>query len=57
VYNTISLSAVEQAFKGMEGGQEVPIEILDVTSSESEKEKEKDVLKSLKADLIKQVGT
>jgi hypothetical protein len=55
VYNTISLSAVEQAFKGMEGGQEVPIEILDVTSSESEKEK--DALKLLKAGLIKQVGT
>ncbi|KAG1801844.1 uncharacterized protein BJ212DRAFT_1487572 [Suillus subaureus] len=54
VYNTILLSAVEQAFKGMEGDQEqVLIEILDVSSSESEKEK--DVLKSLKAGLIKQV--
>jgi hypothetical protein len=56
VYNTISLSAVEQSFKGTEGDQEqVPIEILDVSSSESEKEK--DALKSLKAGLIKQVGT
>ncbi|KAG2747741.1 hypothetical protein P692DRAFT_201684006, partial [Suillus brevipes Sb2] len=35
VYNTISLSAVEQSFKGMEGDQEqVPIEILDVSSSD-----------------------
>ncbi|KAG1901764.1 uncharacterized protein F5891DRAFT_1187230 [Suillus fuscotomentosus] len=55
VYNTTSLAAVEQAFKATEGDREqVPIEVLDVSSSEAGEEK--DALKSLKAGLIKQVA-
>lgn len=56
VYNTKSLATIEQTFKATERDQEQAlIKVLDMSSSDVGEEK--DVLKLLKAGLIKQVGS